>query len=314
MTSSTKTTQLVLLSAFLAGQTTLAFSPSSFLNKLNPNAQTTKTSQDMVSSSTLATTDRPIYDPFGLYGENTDERRKGQIQPLESSSLSSSTSKKSFSPVLDPLNLYKDKSQVTKDADMSQSLPFLPRPELLTGELPGDLGFDPLGLASSPEALAFQRRAELKHGRIAMLAAAGWPLSELFQHAWANVPGAHNQLEHSLLNINDRVPSILNGGLGKVPPLFWVGTLAFASVVEIFANYYENLAQEQEGGEGSSNFVWDPLGLYPREKDNQRFVETAETFHGRLAMLAIVGFAMQEFVTKVGVINETPFFFHPPAL
>ena len=36
-----------------------------------------------------------------------------------------------------------------------------------------------------------------------------------------------------------------------------------------------------------------------------------ELTHGRTAMLAIVGFAVQEFVTKVPVVEETPQFFIP---
>jgi hypothetical protein len=62
---------------------------------------------------------------------------------------------------------------------MSQSLPFLPRPIALTGELAGDVGFDPLGFAKSSEELMNFREAELKHARLAMLAAAGWPISEV---------------------------------------------------------------------------------------------------------------------------------------
>ena len=36
-----------------------------------------------------------------------------------------------------------------------------------------------------------------------------------------------------------------------------------------------------------------------------------ELTHGRTAMLAIVGFVVQEFLTKVPVVEETPQFFVP---
>jgi hypothetical protein len=62
---------------------------------------------------------------------------------------------------------------------MSQSLPFVVRPSALKGELAGDVGFDPLGFAKSSEELMNYREAEIKHARLAMLAAAGWPLSEV---------------------------------------------------------------------------------------------------------------------------------------
>merc|ERR1711906_11718 len=42
-----------------------------------------------------------------------------------------------------------------------------------SGAMVGDKGFDPLGLASS--------EAELKNGRLAMLAAVGWPVAEEVQ-------------------------------------------------------------------------------------------------------------------------------------
>jgi hypothetical protein len=33
--------------------------------------------------------------------------------------------------------------------------------------------------------------------------------------------------------------------------------------------------------------------------------------HGRVAMIAVVGYAIQEFVFKTGVVDETSFFFTP---
>ena len=43
----------------------------------------------------------------------------------------------------------------------------------------------------------------------------------------------------------------------------------------------------------------------------QTIVQLAEIKHGRLAMIAITAFAVQEFVSKVGVVDETPMFFKP---
>lgn len=51
----------------------------------------------------------------------------------------------------------------------SQSIPFLRRPPLLTGEFAGDVGFDPLNLAKNREQLVYMREAEVKHARLAML-------------------------------------------------------------------------------------------------------------------------------------------------
>ena len=52
---------------------------------------------------------------------------------------------------------------------MSQSMPFMQRPAALTGELAGDVGFDPLGFAKTEEDLMNYREAEIKHARLAML-------------------------------------------------------------------------------------------------------------------------------------------------
>ena len=62
----------------------------------------------------------------------------------------------------------------------SQSIPFLARPKFLTQELAGDVGFDPLNLAKNRELLMEYREAEIKHSRLAMLAALGMFLSGSF--------------------------------------------------------------------------------------------------------------------------------------
>ena len=45
------------------------------------------------------------------------------------------------------------------------------------GVLAGDIGFDPLGLGDTSEKLTFYREAEVKHARLVVLAAAGWPVA-----------------------------------------------------------------------------------------------------------------------------------------
>ena len=46
-------------------------------------------------------------------------------------------------------------------------------PAWLDGSLPGDYGFDPLGLGSDPETLKWMADAEVIHGRFAMMGTAG---------------------------------------------------------------------------------------------------------------------------------------------
>jgi Chlorophyll A-B binding protein len=54
---------------------------------------------------------------------------------------------------------------------MSQALPFLKCPPILAEnmDVPGNVGFDPLGFAQDKEDLITYQEAEIKHARLAML-------------------------------------------------------------------------------------------------------------------------------------------------
>jgi hypothetical protein len=186
---------------------------------------------------------------------------------------------------------------------MSMSLPFMARPDALTGSMAGDAGFDPLGFAKTDADLMNYREAEVKHARLAMLAAAGWPLSELFDK---KIAVALNMVP--LVDATDRAPSVLNGGLGKVSPVYWIGILGVAAAIEFIGT---TKSKSGDANYFPGNFGFDPLGLYPKEEDGQMRMQLAEIKNGRLAMIAIFGFAIQEFVLKQGVIDGTPIFFYP---
>jgi hypothetical protein len=147
---------------------------------------------------------------------------------------------------------------------MLASLPFLRRLTLLDGTLPGDRGFDPFNFAADANSVYWQRRMEIKHARLAMLASAGWLSAELL----------HGPIGRALnlpvmLASGDRVPSILNDGLSHA---------AFSGV--------------RLGG----------------KTNNQKFfMQEAELFYGRLGMLAITGFAFQEFFLHSAVVDQMPF-------
>jgi hypothetical protein len=129
-------------------------------------------------------------------------------------------------------------------------------------------------------------------------AAAGWPLSELWDKNLASL--FHLQ---PLLVQGDRAPSLLNGGLLHVNPFYWLGVLGIAGFVEAL-----DLAKGKDVGAS----IFDPLGLYPDDAEGQVRMQLAEIKNGRLAMIAITAFAVIEAVTKQAVVNGTPFFFHPP--
>ncbi len=95
------------------------------------------------------------------------------------------------------------------------------RRELTSTRQVGNKGFDPFNCATSESVLKNYREAELKHGRLAMLAAAGWPVSELVQPWLSAALSAPD-----LLASGDKAPSILNGGLDKVRPALPAPTAA----------------------------------------------------------------------------------------
>lgn len=236
---------------------------------------------------------KAIFDPLGLYPEDSPERVNGLIQPLESSSSTSYDSKM----VQDPLSLYQDQSQVSVAGDMSASLPFLQRPTMLDGSLAGDRGFDPFNFASDENSLQWQRRAEIKHGRLAMLATVGWPIAELAHKSIASVFDLP-----IMLASGDRVPSVLNDGLEHAAfPLFWIATIAAAAFFEI----EETVHEERYTKVNPAGISFNPFA------QKMRYMEEGELFNGRLAMLAITGFAIQESFLNSAVVDQIPIFFKP---
>ena len=147
------------------------------------------------------------------------------------------------------------------------------------------------------------REAEIKHSRLAMLAVVGWPLAELWDKQIAQAIG-----KPAMLTSTGESPSLLNGGLGKIDAAYWVAVASAAGLVEI-----QNMKAKEEKGKkytaGYCNF--DPLGLFPEDKKGQMEMQTKEIKHGRIAMMAILGFVVQEALYRQPVVQETPFFFKP---
>ena len=191
----------------------------------------------------------------------------------------------------------------------SMALPFAERPAVLDElALPGDFGFDPLGLAGdSAESLLTMRDAEIRHARLAMLAAVGWPLSELVHPTLAS-----SLNEPSLVfKLGGDVPSVLNGGLGDVPVVFWISAVAVAVAAELAG------IQAKESGKMSGDLGFrfgadaaaDVLGSPAK-------VAEAEIVNGRVAMLAVTAYVVQEFAARlsgipVPVVSSSYGLFHP---
>merc|ERR1740127_168424 len=143
--------------------------------------------------------------------------------------------------------------------------------------LPGAIApageFDPLGFSANVDELEMKRlrEAEITHGRVGMLAAAGFLVQENF---------------HPLFSA-DGGPAIEQ--IPQLPAWLWfVGTLGVgiceANRIQIgWANPYENPANVQalrpEYAPGDLNF--DPLGLKPTDPAELREMQEKELSHGR---------------------------------
>lgn len=217
-----------------------------------------------------------------------------------------------------------DSNQGGKKRMMSWPFNNFESPPMLTGELAADCGFDPLRIVKSEKELFALREAEVKHARLAMLGSLGWPVSELLHPVIAKTFGLPN-----LLQDEGKVPSVLNGGLENDFVILTLSTfLVIAALLEI---ELQRIKREMEGPEELKNFFnmfneegfdvpgnyqFDPLKisrvLCGSDKEKRKLIQTMEIFNGRMSMLAVVGYAAQEYFTGLPVIRETPEFFYPP--
>jgi hypothetical protein len=155
--------------------------------------------------------------------------------------------------------------------------------------------FDPLACSTglSTGKLLFYREVELKHGRLAMLAALGFLVGENF---------------HPLFGGNIDTPAIY--AFQETPlQTFWAAVVASIAIPEIYSVF---TFQEPQKGDGFAvkgeqwtmkedhepgNLGFDPLGLKPTDQDELVTMQTKELNNGRLAMIAVAGMVAQELVT-----------------
>ena len=217
----------------------------------------------------------------------------GTIEAFQSNSLSAKKISSS--------SLYSTEAPQPPKTVYSKSLPFLECPAALDGTYAGDVAFDPLNFAKDDKWLLNMREAEIKHARLAMLAAAGWPLSELFDKSLAETLKLP-----PLLDDAGRVPSLLNGGLGKVSFAYWGLVLLVGSAIDVYG-----LSKVNEKGYVPGNLNIDPFQLASKENAISNWMKLSEIKNGRLAMLAITAYALLEFVQHKPVVESFDFLFQP---
>lgn len=158
----------------------------------------------------------------------------------------------------------------------------------------GNKGFDPLNCSTDIVTLRKYREAEIKHGRLAMLGSVGWPLAELYHPYLSKISNSAN-----ILSDNGKVPSLLNGGLDKVNPVFFMAAIVFATTLEL-----NNIRKVYDNESIPGDLGFDPLKLYNgKDVVTKSNLELKEINNGRLAMLAITYYAISEFITKNPIVK-----------
>ncbi|GMH91201.1 hypothetical protein TL16_g11988, partial [Triparma laevis f. inornata] len=165
----------------------------------------------------------------------------------------------------------------------SAALPFLPYPENLKGYA-GDVGFDPLGF-SDWIPMDYLREAELKHGRICMLAWFGFVSVDLGARIYP-LPEAYKGL--TSVTAHDQL--VENGAMGQL--LLFIGLAEMISWIAI--------SQMLMGsGRKPGDFGLDPLNILKGKSDAEvERMQVRELKNGRLAMLAFSGVVTQAVLTN----------------
>lgn len=179
----------------------------------------------------------------------------------------------------------------------SKSLPFLTAPKCQSSGIAGaEAGFDPLYLSDFFD-IKWMREAELKHGRICMLAATGIIAQELW--SLPNYPGYSP-------NAVEAFSSVPAEGMAQI--LLFIIWLEFKANDGKFTmmDMFEDPARVP----GAVAFG-DPL-KFGENKETRARLELAELKNGRLAMLAFSGMLHQIFVTGKPVLASLGDIFAPP--
>lgn len=181
----------------------------------------------------------------------------------------------------------------TKSSGMSRSMPFMPAPAGLDANLPGFAGFDPFGFVARVDR-RWMVEAELKNGRVAMLAALGMVVQEfvhLPNHLYANpMPsGAFND-----------VPSLALWQIFAFCGLFelatYGGNINYPMMLEFFDKHPERV-----GGSFGLDFL---NFMGPKGGEKEKRLRTSEVKNGRLAMLAAGGMITQSVMYNTPVIQQ----------
>ncbi|CAM9115093.1 unnamed protein product, partial [Phaeothamnion confervicola] len=221
---------------------------------------------------------------------------------------------------------------VRDDPTVSVALPWISKPDIAGGSLVGDNGFDPLGLAKTFD-ISWMRAAELKHGRVCMLAAVGLLAPELVQHP-AGFEGFHFAPEFTEMNtiaalaavpkfglaqivlacglieiatfgsnynsaysFDDNLSKLERDSIAKNQRVFLTGAAKTTNDVNPFGSA-ENVGFMVGEGKTPGDLGFDPLG-FAASGVKPEYAES-EIKHARLAMIGVAGMLAQQFYASSG--------------
>ena len=186
---------------------------------------------------------------------------------------------------------------------------FTKRTFFLSAPFIGNGGFDPLGIVEDKSKLVALRHAEVKHGRLAMLAAVAWPAQELVHPLLADA------LHLPSICPDGYTPSLWNGGINAASCAPAMGlAIVLGAAFDLKDMYKRNQAglgfNEWAMDSVAGDLDFDPLGLARDLSVTERYeLQEAEMINGRFAMLGLVAYLLIELGTGQRVVD-----FHMPAL
>mmetsp|Transcript_46316 Transcript_46316/g.98984 ORF Transcript_46316/g.98984 Transcript_46316/m.98984 type:complete len:275 (-) Transcript_46316:100-924(-) len=146
----------------------------------------------------------------------------------------------------------------------------------------GKYEFDPVGFSKYTEFVPYFREAELKHGRIAMLAWVGLVVPD-----FVRIPGERYSFEACPITIEAH--DKLNGAVGaNFQILFWITIVELCCAKKVFE--WNSVECAGDYGLGTQ--------FLPKDEEGQRKKRLAELKNGRLAMVAFGGAITQAVITQ----------------
>lgn len=166
--------------------------------------------------------------------------------------------------------------------EKSPAMPFLPKPANLKEDMVGYVGFDPLGLSNAFD-IKWLQQAEIKHGRVCMLAFLG-----IIAQEFVHLPGPEFQ------------NPLATEAFYQVPAAGLWQIVLFCGLVEFISHkgrisYLDMFDENEVPGE---------LGFNPLKFTADDSMKLKEIKNGRLAMCGVGGVIHSMFLFKTPIISQ----------